>query len=402
MDVQLSRRLENLPPSATIAMATRARALKAQGAPVISLALGEPNFPSPEVALEGAVQAVREGQTGYPPIGGMPAFKDAIIQKLAQDNHLHFAPENILVGNGGKQLIYNAFAATLDPGDEVVIPRPYWVSYPLVAQMFGAVTRYPECLESDNFRLTASALAASLTARTKWVILNFPNNPTGAVLEAEDLLAIAEVLRRHPHVAILSDEIYEHLTFGNRQHVSLLNVAPDLASRVLIVNGMSKAYAMTGWRVGFGAGPAGLIRAMTTIQSHATSGVCTLAQAGAVAALRSDPSERVQMCAVYERRRDHVLAALQGIEGLSCARPDGAFYLFPGVHRLIGRITSGGRRLKDDVAIAEALLEEAHIATVPGSAFGHAGYLRLSIAASDADLTEAIARIKVFVQNLRG
>lgn len=402
MDFKISERLRNLSPSATIAMSTRARALRAQGVNVISLALGESDFPPPDEALAGAIEAVHRGQTGYPAISGTAALKDAVIQKFVHENGLDFAPENILVGNGGKQLIYNAFAATLDPGDEVVIPKPYWVSYPLVAQMFGARVTHPECRESDGFRLSAPELARALTSRSRWVVLNFPNNPTGAVMEAEDLRAIAETLRQHPHIAILSDEIYEHLTFGDRKHVSLLNVAPDLAPRVLIVNGMSKAYAMTGWRVGFAAGPEGLIRAMTVIQSHATSGVCTLAQAGAAAALKGDPSLRAQMRSVYERRRDNVLSALKNIDGLTCAVPDGAFYVFPGVERLFGRVTPGGRQVSDDVALAEALLEEVHLATVPGSAFGHAGYLRLSIAASDDDLTEAMTRLRRFVQSLRG
>ncbi|MCT6838616.1 MAG: pyridoxal phosphate-dependent aminotransferase, partial [Bifidobacteriales bacterium] len=261
-----AERLATLPTPATIAMAARARELKAQGKPVISLALGEPDFPSPNVALEGAVAEVRAGHTGYPPIPGQKPLLEAIAAKFKRDNGLDVSLEQLMVCNGGKQAIFNAFMASLNEGDEVVVPAPYWVSYPLIARMFGGVPVEVPCREEDGFRPQAEEIRAAITPRTRWLVLNFPNNPTGAILERADLEAIAAVLRDAPHVMVMSDEIYEHLTFDGKAHLSLLNVAPDLAERVLIINGMSKAYAMTGWRVGFACGPVPLIKAMIKVQ----------------------------------------------------------------------------------------------------------------------------------------
>ncbi|MCX5614394.1 pyridoxal phosphate-dependent aminotransferase [Bombella saccharophila] len=397
-----AERLATLPTPATIAMAARARELKAQGKPVISLALGEPDFPSPNAALEGAVAEVRAGHTGYPPIPGQKPLLEAIAAKFKRDNGLDVSLEQLMVCNGGKQAIFNAFMASLNEGDEVVVPAPYWVSYPLIARMFGGVPVEVPCREEDGFRPQAEAIRAAITLRTRWLVLNFPNNPTGAILERADLEAIAAVLRDAPHVMVMSDEIYEHLTFDGKAHLSLLNVAPDLAERVLIINGMSKAYAMTGWRVGFACGPVPLIKAMIKVQGNATSGICTLAQGGAAAALREDMAGVQAMRATYERRRGVVVGALQQITGLSCAMPQGAFYAYPGLSALMGMHSAGGRLLKDDVAFAEALLEEAHIATVPGSAFGYGPHLRLSFAAADAELAEACERLKDFVAGIKG
>lgn len=401
MSFPLARRLQGLPQPATIAMAQRARELRAEGAAVISLAIGEPDFPSPPEAVDAAYEAGKRGDTRYPPVPGQPAMKAAVIEKFARQNGLHFRPEEILISNGGKQLIYNAFAATVDSGDEVIVPAPYWVSYPLIARMMGGVPVPVICEERDGFRLSADALRQAITARTRWLVLNFPNNPSGAIMERADLVAIAEVLRDSPHVWIMADEIYEHLTFDGRQHVSLAAVAPDLADRILTLNGMAKAYAMTGWRIGFAGGPLPLIRAMITVQSNATSGVCTLAQAGAIAALNS-PFERVEaMRDTYAARRDRVVTVLRAIDGLSCAMPEGAFYAYPGIGGLIGKTSAGGRLIGTDQDFAEALLEEAHVAVVPGESFGMSPHFRLSIAASEAQIDEALQRLTTFVQGCR-
>ncbi|MBO1326609.1 pyridoxal phosphate-dependent aminotransferase [Acetobacter sp. TBRC 12305] len=393
--------LQGLPAPATIEMATRARALRADGKPVISLALGEPDFATPPAVVEAAHKAALDGQTKYPPIDGTPALKSAIARKFARDNALDYAPSEIMVSNGGKQVIFNAFMATLNPGDEVVVPAPYWVSYPLIARMFGAKPVYVPCREEDGFRLKAEALAAVLTPATRWVVLNFPSNPTGAVCTPEDMQAIAEVLRAYPDVWILSDEIYEHLVFDGAQAASIAAIAPDLKARTITLNGVSKAYAMTGWRVGFAGGPADLIAAMRTVQGNATSGVCSIAQAAAAAALDGPPDLVHEMVAVYSRRRRSVVEALRAIPGLTCAMPEGAFYAYPGVAACLGRRTAGGSVLDTDHDFAMALLEEEFVATVPGSAFGYSPYLRLSCATSDADLADACARIARFVGGLR-
>jgi len=400
MSFRLAQRLQGLPQPATIAMSAKARALKAQGVDVISLALGEPDFPSPPEAVEAAYQAGLRGDTKYPPVGGQPALKAAVARKFIEENGLSYAPDEILIGNGGKQLIYNAFAASIDPGDEVIVPAPYWVSYPLIAQMMGGVSVPVVCLEQDKFRLKAEGLRRAITPRTRWLVLNFPNNPSGAIMERDDLEAIAAVLRDAPHVMVMADEIYEHLTFDGKAHVSLARVAPDLGDRILTINGMAKAYAMTGWRVGFCGGPAALIKAMTSIQSNATSGICTLAQAGAIAALGTPASGRDAMREVYQARRDLVVSRLRAMPFVTCAMPEGAFYVFPGIAGALGKTSMGGRRIVDDVAFAETLLEEAHVSVVPGSAFGQMGHIRLSVAASDELLVEACIRLERFLLEL--
>ncbi|MFT8655729.1 MAG: pyridoxal phosphate-dependent aminotransferase [Acetobacter papayae] len=393
-------RLKGLPAPATIEMAARARALRAEGAPVISLALGEPDFATPPAVVQAAHEAALAGQTKYPPVDGTPALKAAVARKFARDNGLDYALSDIMVSNGGKQVIFNAFMATLNPGDEVVVPAPYWVSYPLIARMFGAKPVFVSCREEDGFRLRADALAAAMTPRTRWLVLNFPSNPTGAVCTVEDLEAIAEVLRAYPDAWILSDEIYEHLVFDGAHAPSIAAVAPDLKDRTVTLNGVSKAYAMTGWRVGFAGGPTDLIAAMRGVQGNATSGVCSIAQAAAAAAL-DGPADLVSaMVEVYGRRRRMVVEALQAVPGLTSALPAGAFYAYPGVAGCLGRRTVGGRLLESDLDFAQALLEEEYVATVPGSAFGASPYLRLSCATSDEALAEACARISRFVSGL--
>jgi aspartate aminotransferase len=396
----LAARLSGLSAPATIAMAVRARALRAEGHDVISLALGEPDFATPVHAVEAAHAAARAGQTKYPPIDGTAALKQAVRTKFARENGLEFADNEVAIANGGKQILFNALMATLDPGDEVVIPSPYWASYPLIAELLGGVPVFAECLEADGFRLRPDALARAIGPRTKWVILNFPNNPTGAICPAPDMLALAEVLMRHPDVWILCDEIYEHLVFGDAPHVSLARVAPVLADRVLTLNGVSKAYAMTGWRIGYAGGPARLIRAMSTIQSNSTSGASQISQAAAVAALSGPQESVLAMRDTYRRRRDLVVSALRTIPGLTCAMPDGAFYAYPGIAGCLNRTSAGGRRINTDEDFALALLEEQHVATVAGSAFGMSPYLRLSCASGDAALLNACTRIARFCAGL--
>lgn len=401
MPRSFAHRLNGLPAPATIEMARRARALKAEGRPVISLALGEPDFATPPAVVEAAHKAALAGQTKYPPVDGTPALKAAIARKFARENGLDYTAEQIMVSNGGKQVIFNAFMATVNEGDEVVVPTPYWVSYPLIARMFGAKPVFAPCREEDGFRLRADVLAQALTPRTRWVVLNFPNNPTGAICPPEDLAEIAEVLRAYPDVWILSDEIYEHLVFAGGHSASIAAVAPDLKDRTITLNGVSKAYAMTGWRVGFAGGPADLIAAMRGVQGNATSGVCTIAQAAAAAALEGPPDLVQEMVATYSRRRTNVVQALRAVPGLTCAMPEGAFYAYPGVAACLGRTTAGGRLIETDHDFATALLEEEFVATVPGSAFGHSPYLRLSCATSDTVLAEACQRMARFVAGLK-
>ena len=398
---ELASRLGKLDVPATMGMAVRARALRAEGHRVISLALGEPDFASPDAAISAAHWAALAGETKYPPVDGTPALKHAVRAKFARENGLDFAADEVMVANGGKQILFNALMATLDPGDEVVIPAPYWASYPLVVQLLGAHPVHPECPEALEFQLTPEALEAAITPRTKWVILNFPNNPTGATCGRERMAALAAVLLRHPQVWILCDEIYEHLVFDGPAHASLAAVAPELRGRVLTLNGVSKTYAMTGWRIGYCGGPAPLIRAMNTIQSNATSGASTVSQAAAVAALEGAPDLVAAMRDIYRRRRNLVVEALRGMPGVTCAMPHGAFYAYPGIAGCMNRTSAGGARIGSDEDFALALIEEQHVAVVQGAAFGMSPYLRLSVASDDESLAEACARMKRFCQELR-
>ena len=396
----LAARLAEVAVSASVTMTMRARALRAAGHRVISLAIGEPDFDTPAHAIEAAYRAALAGDTHYPPQDGTPALKEAIQRKFARDNGLDYALDEIMVANGGKQIIANAFLATLDPGDEVVIPAPYWISYADQAKFAGGVPRFVACPQNNGFRLRAEDLKAAITPRTKWVVLNSPNNPSGAALGEADLRAIAEVLRRYPHLWVLSDDIYEHLIYDGFRFTTLAQVAPDLRERVLTVNGASKAYAMTGWRVGFCGGPRPLIKAMVNVQGQLTSGVCTVAQAAAAAALDGPQDVLRDRAALYRRRRDLVVAMLNEAPGMSCHRPEGAFYVYPSVAGLIGRTTRAGRRLETDFDVAIALLEEAHVAVVHGGAYGMSPYIRISYATDEDSLSEACSRIIEFCAGL--
>jgi aspartate aminotransferase len=396
----LAARLGRTEPAAIVQMSTRAREMRAEGHDVISLAIGEPDFPTPPLGIEAAHRAALDGLTKYPPVDGTPELKSAIRRKFQRDQGLDFEANQVMVANGGKQAIFNAFAATLDEGDEVVIPSPYWSSYVLTAEFLGGVAVPVSCPANNGFRLRAEDLDAAITPRTKWVVLNAPVGLFGAAYTAEQLGALAEVLRRHPHVWVFSDEIYEHLRYDGLGSVSIAAVAPDLADRVLVMSGVSKTYAMTGWRIGFCGGPAGLIRAMGVVQSHATAGTSTVGQAAAAAVLDAPQAMVGEMVAAYHRRRDLVVGLLRQAPGVTCAVPEGAFYVFPSIAGCIGRVSAGGRPIGTDRDFALALLEEQHVAVVHGAAFGMSPHVRISYATDDASLEEACRRIIAFCRAL--
>ena len=381
-------------------MTARARAMRAAGIPVISLTIGEPDFASPPHAIEAAHQAALRGETKYTPQDGTPALKQAIQRKFTRDSGLAFAPDEITAGNGGKQVIFNALMATLDEGDEVVIPAPYWGAYPLMVALAGGVPVPVSCPQNNGFRLRPEDLDAAITPRTKWLLLNFPNNPTGAACPAEALAALGEVMQRHPHVWVMSDDMYEHLVYDGFRHATLAAVQPALRDRTLTVSGVSKTYAMTGWRVGFAAGPRPLIRAMSAMQGHATAGVSGITQAAAAAALDGPQDSVAAQAAAYRCRRDLVVGMLNEARGMACHRPEGAFYVYPSIAGCLGRTTPGGVRLDTDEQFALALLEERHVATVHGAAFGMSPYVRISYATDEATLVEACARIQAFCASL--
>jgi aspartate aminotransferase len=398
---QLARRMSGVGPAATVAMTNKARAMRAEGIKVIALTIGEPDFDSPRHAIEAGYQAALRGETKYPPQDGIPALKQAIQRKFQRDNGLEFGLDEIMVSNGGKGVLWNALMATVDPGDEVIIPAPYWGAYPLMVRVVGAEPVAVNCPQNNGFRLRPEDLEAAITPRTKWLILNFPNNPTGTAASAEDLRGLGEVLLRYPHVWVLSDDMYEHLMFDGLSHTTIVAAEPRLRDRTLTVSGVSKTYAMTGWRVGFAAGPRHLIRAMVTMQGHVAAGVNTVGQAAAAAALDGPQNDVVRMRDAYARRRDLVVEALNRAPGITCHKPEGAFYVFPNVAGCLGKTTPAGTRIGTDQDFVMALLEEAHVAVVHGAAFGMSPYVRISYATGDADLKEGCERIVGFCERLR-
>ncbi|MDO5613693.1 MAG: pyridoxal phosphate-dependent aminotransferase [Paracoccus sp. (in: a-proteobacteria)] len=397
----LSDNLGRVKPSPTIAMTARAAELKAQGRDIISLSAGEPDFDTPAHICDAAKTAIDAGHTRYTSVDGMPVLKKAIVDKFARENGLDYAASQVTVGTGGKQILYNALIATLNPGDEVIIPAPYWVSYPDMVRLGGAEPVIVPCSADQGFRLTAAALSAAITPRTKWLILNSPGNPSGAAYSRDDLAGLAAVLLDHPHVWVLADDIYEHLMFDGREFATIAQVEPRLKDRTLTMNGVSKSYAMTGWRIGYGAGPEVLIRAMAKLQSQSTSNPSSISQYAALAALNGPQDYIGESLTVFQRRRDLVVAALNACPGLDCPVPQGAFYVYPSIAGLIGKTSAGGAVISDDEAFANALLEETGVAVVFGAAFGLSPHFRISYATSDAELTEACRRIKAFCQGCR-
>ena len=391
--IATATRLARIKPSPTIAVTNLARELKAKGRDVIGLGAGEPDFDTPDHVKEAAIQAIRAGDTKYTAVDGTPALKAAICRKFARENGLAYAPEQVSVGTGGKQVLYNAFMATLDPGDEVVVPAPYWVSYPDMVLMAGGEPVFVTCPEQTGFKLRAEDLDAAITSRTKWVVLNSPNNPTGAAYTEAELRTLTDVLVRHPHVGVLTDDMYEHLVYDDFRFTTPAQVAPELYERTLTVNGVSKAYCMTGWRIGYGAGPTHLIKAMANVQSQSTSNPTSISQAAAVAALDGPTEFMARHNEVFKRRRDLVVDALDQTPGLRCPRPEGAFYVYPSCAGVIGKRTPGGKVLETSEDFARYLLESVGVAVVHGSAFGLDPYFRISYATATELLEDACARI---------
>jgi aspartate aminotransferase len=396
----LAERLNRVSISASVIMTIKARELAAQGIKVISLASGEPDFPSPPHAIEAAHKAALAGDTKYPPQDGTKRLKEAVQRKFKRDNNLDYALDEIMITNGGKQSIFNAFMATIDPGDEVLIPAPFWISYAEMAKVAGGVPVTINCPQNNGFKLRPEDLDAAITPKTKWVMINFPNNPTGAACSRAEMQAIAALLMKHPHVWIMTDDMYEHLIYDGFEFCTIADVEPRLKDRTLTVNGASKTYAMTGWRVGFCGGPKALIKGMMNMQGQATAGVSTISQA-AVAAALDGPQEIVRERAEeYRQRRDLVVEMLNAAPGISCHKPEGAFYVFPNIAGCIGKTSKGGRKIETDTDFAMALLEEKYVATVQGTAYGMSPYLRISYATNTENLREACGRIQAFCREL--
>ncbi len=396
----LSATLSRVKPSPTIAVTNKARDLKDAGRDVIGLGAGEPDFDTPDNIKAAAVAAIQAGKTKYTAVDGIPELKRAICAKFRRDNGLAYTPDQVSVGTGGKQILYNALMATLNPGDQVVIPAPYWVSYPDMVLLAGGEPVAVEASLQTGFKLTADQLEAAITPRTKWFIFNSPSNPTGAGYSHDELKALTDVLMRHPHVRVMTDDMYEHLAYDDFQFCTPAQVEPRLYDRTLTCNGVSKAYAMTGWRIGYAAGPAPLIAAMRKIQSQSTSNPCSVSQWAAVEALDGTQDFLAANNAVFKRRRDLVVAMLNQIDGVTCPTPEGAFYVYPSIAGLIGRSTPRGTVIADDETFATALLEEADVAVVFGAAFGLSPNFRVSYATSDAALAEACGRIQSFCASL--
>jgi aspartate aminotransferase len=389
-----AQRLTRIKPSPTIAVTQKARELQAAGRDVIGLGAGEPDFDTPDNIKEAAIRAIRAGQTKYTAVDGTPELKAAVRAKFKRENGLDYALDQITVSNGGKQVLYNAFMASLNPGDEVIVPAPYWVSYPDMAVLAEGTPVFVECPQSDGFKLRPEALDRAITPRTKWIVLGSPSNPTGAAYTADELRALAEVVRRHPHVWVMTDDMYEHLVYDGFAFATIAQVAPDLYDRTLTVNGVSKSYAMTGWRIGYAGGPKALIKAMGAMQSQTTSNPSSISQAAAVEALNGPQDFISERAAAFKERRDLVVSMLNQASGITCHRPDGAFYVYPSCEGAIGRTTPTGQVLKTDDDFVTYLLESEGVAVVQGAAFGLSPFFRISYATSTALLEDACVRIQ--------
>lgn len=392
----LSEALERVAPSATVAISQKARNLAQEGRDIIALSAGEPDFDTPLHVRDAAKRAMDEGKTRYTNVDGIPELKEAVAAKFRRDNGLDVTAADCFVSSGGKQIIFNALMATLNPGDEVVVPVPYWVSYPEIVRLCGAEPVFAVADASTGFKLKPDVLEAAITPKTKWLILNTPSNPTGAAYTAEELKGLAEVLMRHPHVHILTDDIYEVLVYDGGTFATIAQVEPKLQPRTLTMNGVSKSHAMTGWRIGYCTGPRPLLAAMTKLQSQSTTNPSSVSQWAAVEALNGPQDFLAEWRQVFQARRDLVVKGLNANTGLDCLTPEGAFYVFPSCKRLLGKTSAGGKRLETDEDFVMALLEETGVALVHGTAFGLPGHFRLSYAASNAELEEAVRRIQGF------
>lgn len=389
-----SAALDRIKPSPTLAITSRVFELKAQGIDVIGLGAGEPDFDTPDFVKEAAIKAIRDGKTKYTNVDGTPELKAAIVAKFSRDNELDYATNQITVNVGGKHTLFNAMVATLDAGDEVIIPAPYWVSYPDVVLFTGGVPVIVPAGADQHYKISPAQLEAAITPKTKWLILNSPSNPTGAAYSATELRALGEVLIRHPHVWVLADDMYEHILYDDFEFATIAQVCPELYDRTLTMNGCSKAYAMTGWRIGYAGGPAWLIKAMGKLQSQSTSNPCSIAQAAAVAALNGDQSFLRERNAAFQARRDLVVSMLNQTNGMTCPRPEGAFYVYPEFSALIGKRTPKGVVIDNDETMVAYLLDEARVAAVQGAAFGLSPAMRISYATSENLLREACERIQ--------
>ena len=398
----VARRMSRIKASPAAMISARAMEMARAGRDVIALSAGEPDFDTPDPIKMAAIRAIVEGKTKYPPLTGIPELREAVCRKLERENGLRYTPDQVVVSNGGKQVIYNALAATVDPEDEVVVPAPFWVSYPDMTLLAGGTPVMVAAGAANGFRLTAEQLEAAITARTKWLILNNPGNPSGAVYSTRDLEGLADVLRRHPHVWVLADDIYEHIIYGGGPFATMAQVAPDLHERTLTMNGLSKAYCMTGWRIGYGAGPKALIAAMAKVQSQTTSGASSISQWAGVEALDGDQAFIRDNLAVFEERRDLAAATLDQADGLSCSAPKGAFYLYVDCAGTIGKRTPDGGLIESDGDFAKHLLDREEVAVVHGEAFGLSPYFRVSYALATDRLAEAGRRIQRACASLSG
>jgi aspartate aminotransferase len=397
----VSAALNRIQPSATLAMTARVAGLKAQGVDVIGLSAGEPDFDTPDFVKEAAIEAIRRGQTKYTLVDGTVALKEAIRAKFQCDNDLDYGLDQITVNVGGKHTLFNALVATVDAGDEVIIPAPYWVSYPDIVAFAGGVPVMIAAGAAQNYKITPVQLDAAITPKTRWLILNSPSNPTGAAYSAEELKALGDVLRRHPHVMLLTDDMYEHVWYADFAFATMVQVCPDLYDRTLTMNGCSKAYAMTGWRIGYAGGPAWLIKAIGKLQSQSTSNPCSIAQAAATAALGGPQGFLDERNAAFEKRRNLVVAMLNDAPGLSCPLPEGAFYVYPDASGCMGKMTPDGAKIDSDAKLIDYFLDAARVAAVPGEAFGLSPAFRVSYATSEAVLKEACVRIQQACAALR-
>ena len=396
----LADALSRVKPSATIAVTQKARELKNAGRDIIGLGAGEPDFDTPDNVKNAAIEAIRRGETKYPPVSGIAPLREAIARKFRRENNLDYTPAQTIVGTGGKQILFNAFMATLNPGDEVVIPRPYWVSYPEMVAICGGTSVYAETSIDNGFKLTPEALEKAITPKTKWLVFNSPSNPSGAAYTRAEMKALTDVLVKHPHVWVMTDDMYEHLLYDGLEFVTPAQVEPSLYDRTLTVNGVSKSYAMTGWRIGYAGGPKELIKAIGVIQSQSTSNPTSIAQAAAVEALNGPQDFIARNKAIFQGRRDLVVSMLNQARGIACPSPEGAFYVYPSCEALIGRKTERGTVIDSDQTFVSELLEAEGVAVVQGSAFGLGPNFRISYATSEKLLEEACTRIQRFTASL--